>query len=388
MSTTGVSVFCLLVLAVTLGGCGTPEHEQDGGALGVTRLLGGDTADAGFARASAPADFAFPRDHGAHPDYRSEWWYLTLMLRDADGREFGGQFTAFRQALAPGPLLTENPWATNHLFMAHLALTDVAGHRHHSAERFARAHPELAGVQAEPFRVWVDGWELASSGAAFAPLTLRAQSTDFGWDLRLQADSPPVPQGENGLSAKGPDQASYYYSFPRLRVSGELTLSGRRIAVQGHGWLDREWSTSVLGAAQVGWDWFALHLDSGVNLMAFRLRRNDGARDPYDQGLYHRIDAGAARVQTLRAEQFELQPLRYWRDAQGVCWPVAWRLALHASVPGEHRELEIEALLDNQVMHTSVRYWEGLVAVRANGQRIGRGYMELTGYRQGEACSP
>ncbi|MEM8769507.1 MAG: carotenoid 1,2-hydratase, partial [Pseudomonadota bacterium] len=283
---------CLLAL-LALGAC-TEEAAQTaapGGALRVGAVLG-ETDATGFALADAPRSFSFPRDHGPHSAFRSEWWYLTATLEDASAAEFGVQFTLFRQAVAP-PLpeqgaQDDNRWATPQVFLGHLAVTDVARGDHREAERFARGHPALAGARAEPFAVWLedwrlfaeddgDGWRLqASSGA---------ESGDFAIDLRLASDAPVYFQGEQGLSRKGPGQASYYYSMPRMAASGTVMLDDRAVQVRGTGWLDREWSTSVLSAGQLGWDWFALKLDDGRSLMAFQLRREDGQRDPFDQGL-------------------------------------------------------------------------------------------------------
>lgn len=383
-----------LGVALLLGGCGEASEQavESAPSLQVGRLLGGDEANVGFARALPPASLAFPRDHGPHPEFRSEWWYLTLMLRDAQGQQYGGQFTLFRQAQSPGPLVPANPWLSTHLYMAHLAMTDVSGAQHYSDERFARGHPGLAGVSAanaeSGFRAWLDGWELRSVGTRFLPLALTAQSSQFGWDLQIgegeTGGKPKVLQGNAGLSAKGPEQASFYYSFTRLPVQGNLTLDGQLIPVSGSAWLDQEWSTSVLSDGQVGWDWFAVQLDDGRDLMVFRLRREDSSRDPYDHGV---LVAPDGTSQVLRAADFELGVLRYWQDDANICWPVGWSLRLLNQ--GEVTEqFELEAAIDDQRMTTAVRYWEGLATVRQPGPNssndklaLGRGYMELTGYQ-------
>lgn len=390
-----------LWVALALGGCDQASEPSAAAApsLQVGRLLGGDEANVGFARALPPASLSFPRDHGPHPEFRSEWWYLTLMLRDAQGQQYGGQFTLFRQAQSPGPLVPTNPWLSSHLYMAHLAMTDVSGEQHYSDERFARGHPGLAGVQAATsesgFRAWLDGWELRSVGTTFLPLALEAQGSQFAWDLQIGRDplgsKTKVLQGDRGLSAKGPEQASFYYSFTRLPVQGTLSLDGRSVSVVGNAWLDQEWSTSVLSGGQVGWDWFAVQLDDGRDLMVFRLRREDGSRDPYDHGVLVAPDGSA---QVLRAADFELGVLRYWQDDANICWPVDWSLRLLKA--GEMTEqFELAAAIDDQRMATAVRYWEGLATVRQVGSSgvndddgnstLGRGYMELTGYQPQDA---
>ena len=220
------------------------------------------------------------------------------------------------------------------------------------------------------FCVWLEGWWLAGDGDRW---TLEAQAEDFAVSLRLLATKAVVLQGDRGLSAKGPGQASYYYSVPRLRASGNVQIGGESHAVAGVGWLDREWSTSVLGEHQVGWDWFALMLDSGEDVMAFRLRRDDGARDPYDHGVL--VDA-SGESQTLSSRDFSLEPLGYWRDEQGTTWPTRWALTVGA------RQWLIDAPVSDQRMDTLLTYWEGLVHVLdQQGTNVGRGYMELTGYR-------
>ena len=357
----------------------------------LTDALGAGAA--GFQVAERIVPLTFPADHGAHPNFRTEWWYLTAALAASTGEEYGAQFTLFRQGLAPGD--GAGGWRATQIYMGHLALTDVAQKRHLEAERLARGHKRLAGVQAAPFALWIDGWRLASTSAAFYPLRLDARDREFGFDLTLASGSTPVPQGDGGLSAKGPNNASHYYSMPRIAIAGEVFQGTRAVPVTGLGWLDREWSSGVLSAEHIGWNWFALQLDDGLDLMVFTLRRHDGATDPYNQGLM--IDADGRRA--LRAQDFALTALKWWRDAAGVRWPVRWRLTFAAPLAYRPRaataaggetplapskrvqSLTIEAAIDDQVMDTLVRYWEGLVRVRGrDGGNLGRGYMELTGY--------
>ena len=251
-----------------------------------------------FARAETVRPFVFPSDHGPHERFRSEWWYLTMSLERADGALFGVQFTTFRQALradgAAGAAST-GPWSGNQLYLAHLAVTDVEGNVHLEAERLSRAHPDLAGARADPFRVWVDGWSLSaversdgarSGGAEFSlpPLALQARADEFDVQLSLLPAKELVLQGDRGLSAKGPGQASYYYSMTRIAARGTLRVGEQTHQVKGNAWLDREWSTSLLSSRQQGWDWFGLQLGGNEELMVFQLRRKDGSRDPHDQG--------------------------------------------------------------------------------------------------------
>lgn len=372
---------CAFVLLLLLfGGCSPdPGSSSTPPALRVSSILGND-ADTAFARARDVIPFEFPRDHGAHPEYRSEWWYLTVVLTDADGHDYGVQFTLFRYALSAQPA-SPGPWQTGQAYMAHLGVTDVRAGLHEGRVAFARGHPEQAGVQAAPLRAYLKNWHLAQVSPPGAPLALqltataRADATEpLNVSLRVEQARPVLLQGNAGLSAKGPEQASYYYSLPRMSATGTLRIGEREVAVTGQGWLDREWSTSVLGSHLVGWDWFALQLADGRDLMLFNLRRHDGARDPYDYGVIA-TDDGEQRK--LGPADFALTPTRWWTDDAGTEWPVAWRFELGQET------FDVEALLDDQLMSLGVIYWEGIVAVRRDGQRLGGGYMELTGYREG-----
>ncbi len=402
-----------LALVLAMAACSGPEPNTGVPGLRVGDVLGAGPQDVQFARAESPRSFEFPADHGPHPEFRSEWWYLTLALEDGHGREFGVQFTVFRQALFPGGPV-DDPWRNGQAYLAHFAVTDVEGARHREAERLSRGHPALAGARATApssamhtgnpdgmvlrddfethgtpaglvdvdetgfggphwreggFEVWLEDWRLTGAGNDWL---LEADAGDFAASIRLAPGKPVVLQGDRGLSAKGPGQASYYYSVPRLAAVGRLQVEDITYPVTGLGWLDREWSTSVLGPHQVGWDWFALMLENGDDLMAFRLRRDDGARDPHDHGVL--VDA-SGRSRHLDSGDFHLEPLDWWRDEQGVQWPIRWALTV-----GERRWL-VSAALPDQRMDTLLTYWEGLVHVLdRNGVRTGRGYMELTGY--------
>ncbi len=212
-----------------------------------------------------------------------------------------------------------------------VAVSDVAARRHLHEERFARGHPALAGARATPFEVHLESWRLASvasdapeadtsAATAFWPLRLEAAATRFAIDLVLRGGKPIVRQGESGLSREGPNNASYYYSIPRIDAQGRLRVDGETHHVAGGAWLDREWSTSALVPEYAGWDWFALRLDDGRDLMLYRMRREDGQPSGYDSGALINA-AGEARI--LRAEEFALTALEHWRE-----WPIAWRLTL------------------------------------------------------------
>jgi predicted secreted hydrolase len=257
--------------------------------------------------------------------------------------------------------------------MGHLAISDIAGGRHYSAERFARAAAGLAGARVAPFEVWLGPWSLHADNSLF-PLNVEAQHEDFGLSLQLQSGSKPmVLQGERGLSRKSATlgNASYYYSFTRLPTHGELRIDDSLYRVQGDSWLDREWSSSALDTDQDGWDWFALQLEDGRELMFYQLRTKQGGVHSFSRGSLVEADGS---VHSLLPEQVMLTPLRYWQANDGTRYPIEWRL----QVVEFQLDLEVTALLDDQLMDHSVHYWEG--AVEVSGSHHGHGYLELSGY--------
>lgn len=373
------------VLAI-LAGCSDPIAKGNVAGLRVGSVLG-DSQDGGFAKADEPRKFIFPQDHGAHPAYRSEWWYFTSVLTDTTGREFGVQWTLFRQALSSQPL-GAGPWLTGQVYMAHAAISDVRGKQHLHARRLARGHPELAGVQSDPLELWIEDWRMITvPGGDMLGLRLEAREAgQMAIALEMRQTTPILLQGDAGLSKKGLMQASYYYSMPRMRTNGELTVAGESFEVEGWTWFDREWSTSVLAQELVGWDWFALQLDDGRDLMTFKLRRRDGARDPHDYLVVRPHDSSASPAIASSAS-YSVVPVREWQDRYGTAWPVAWRIQLRDE-HGVQETLDIDALIDDQLMDVGLRYWEGIVSVSRDGKPTGRGYMELTGYENANEKEP
>lgn len=377
---------------------GRDRQRQEGegvSTLSVGDLLGSSPDDSLFARVTGPRPFTFPDDHGPHPDYRTEWWYVTGNLDGEDGASFGIQFTLFRSALAPGSPAADSEWATHQLYLGHVAVTDVQGERHLHRERLARGAAGLAGASADPFRVWLEGWELASidPGAtgsrgdpdAIFPLRMQADVGEFALDLRLDSGRGLVLQGDAGYSRKGADSsnASYYFSYPRMPASGTVRIGDRIHRVSGLTWMDREWSTSALDDGQVGWDWFALQFSTGEDLMVFQLRREDGTLDPVNRGLLVTADGS---LRTLDPADWSLEVLDRWQSPRdGVAYPSRWRLHL----PRYDLDVVVTPLVADQEMLVSVRYWEGAVALEGIGPGgrpvSGRGYVELTGYAPGAA---
>ena len=298
--------------------------------------------------------FQFPRDHGAHPDYRQEWWYVTGWLKTRAGADLGFQVTFFRTRLdfeSPNP----SAFAPRQLILAHAALADPRHGRLRHDERAARTALGLAGSREDTTRVWVDDWLLHFSGEKYQA---KIQARDFSLDLEIQPQGGPVLQGEAGFSRKGnrPEEASYYYSRPQLKVSG--TANGSPVA--GTGWLDHEWSSQTMAAGASGWDWCGINLDGGGSLMAFRMRGKDGGTQFAPPGI-------------------AFEPLRTWKSPRtGAAYPVAMK------VKTTDGELRLEPLMDDQELDarasTGTIYWEGAVTAFRDKTPVGKGYLELTGY--------
>ncbi len=374
---TAVAVALVALAQVPVDVGDEPATQHDDQVLSLTEILAGGSTE-GYARALEPRPFAFPRDHGAHEDFRSEWWYFTGVLTTAGGRRFGYQYTLFRSALAPDMAPRRSDWATRQVYMAHFALTDVVGGAFHAYERFSRGAAGLAGVEMAPFRAWIDDWQIGG-GDDPPPFQLRAGQGGTAIELELEAAKPVVLQGDRGLSQKGsePGNASYYYSYTRMPTRGTVTVGFKSFEVQGSSWLDREWSTSALEEGQVGWDWFALQLSDGRDLMVYRLRRADGTTDRSSSGTLVAADGSGRR---LGATDFGIEAVDTWTSpASGARYPSGWRLTL----PELAIDLRVTPLLRGQELDLSFRYWEGAVEVRgtsASEPVTGQGYVELTGY--------
>ena len=353
--------------------------------------------DAGYARADSLRLLRFPADHGPHPDFRSEWWYLTGNLLATDGRRFGFQLTLFRLALAPagGPTRTSR-FATRQAWMGHFALSDVDGGaqqtnesqskkqrgdgRFYAFERLERGAAGLAGARAQPFKIWLRDWQVSGAQGSASPepfpLHVHAAESGIELDLRLERGKAKVLQGDAGFSRKNaePGNASYYYSYTRMPAAGRVRTADGEFQVSGLAWLDREWSSSVLSADQVGWDWFALHLNDGRDLMLYRLRNQRGQTHPFSAGVLVAVNGTKT---PLAVEQISFEPGRLWRSPHGAQYPVAWKLRAGTL------QLQVTALFDAQAHHGRLRYWEGAVDARGrDGNRAisGSGYLEMTGY--------
>ena len=369
-----------LLLAAVVGlAAWTGSRPQEAPAA-PQRQSAPDLPSEGFARAAGPWNFRFPRDDGPHPEFQTEWWYFTGNLSGAGGQAYGYQLTIFRRGLVPPAQAVPRPssWAADQVYFAHFTLSDITQGRFRYFEKFERGAAGLAGAAGEPkFEVWLDNWSVRQQGER----TYRLEAQEDG--LRLALDLTDlkgvVLQGTNGLSAKGPQagNASYYTSRTRLASAGVLEVDGVQTAVQGSSWMDHEFSTSALEAGQVGWDWFALQLDDGAELMAFTLRRADGSHDAYSQALLVRADGS---TQTYTANQFTIQASGKWKSPHtGAEYPNAWMV----EIPQEGLSLTVRPRLADQELRVSVTYWEGAVTTSGSHQGkavSGVGYVELTGY--------
>jgi predicted secreted hydrolase len=379
-----ISIFLLLIVGLPAYGVymltRADERLQVQAELAVAEALS-SSSDAEFARVFQPREFSFPEDHGPHPEYGIEWWYYTGNLDSEPGRHFGFELALFRIGLASEQQDRTSRWATSQLYIGHFAVTDVHNNQFYSFERFSRAALGLAGASVsddQKFRVWLEDWVIEGAGAERPTIRLKAAEENIAFDLKLISGKPVVLHGDKGLSQKSaePGNASYYYSITRMPTSGTLTVGEQSFTVAGTSWMDREWSTTALAEEQLGWDWFALQLSDGRDIMFYQFRLRDGGIDPLSSGTVI-LDDGSTL--TLAAEDVQIQVLDYWESPRGGSYPAKWRIR----IPSQSTDLEITPYINDQELDVSVRYWEGAVRIKgtSKGQPIsGNGYVEMTGY--------
>ena len=326
-----------------------------------------------YAQVRPGYEIEFPRDAGSHPQFRTEWWYLTGRVKDRSGKALGIQITFFRNR--PG-VAEDNPsrFAPRELLFAHAALADPGVGKLLHDQRAARAGFGLAEARQGRTDVWIDDWSLKQSDAGYSA---RIAASGFEFALDFKATQPALLQGERGLSRKGPlrAQASYYYSEPQLAVSGSVTVHGEQRTVEGKAWLDHEWSSEYLAPQARGWDWLGLNLADGGALMAFRIRDKQGGTF-WAGGSLRTADG---RVRAFDPQEVQFLPLRRWRSPRtGTEYPVGMR------VRAGGLEFELEPTMDDQELDarasTGTIYWEGAVDAHSEGRALGSGYLELTGY--------
>ena len=344
----------------------------------VVGLRASDSS-AGFARATSVRTFKFPDDHGPHPEFQTEWWYYTGNLDARDGRRFGYQLTFFRRAITPTLPTRVSDWATNQIYFAHFAITDVKNNAHAASEHFSRDAAGLAGATGNPFHVWLEDRDATALDAPGNHVQLHARDEKRGLDLTLTSLKSLVLQGDRGLSQKSAEagNASYYYSFTRLETTGTITVNDEPLTVSGTSWMDHEWSTAVLGENAVGWDWFSIQLSDNREVMLFQIRQKNGSVEPLSSGTIVEPD-GTTRH--LTREQFDIKVLSSWTsNTTHATYPSHWTIA----IPDEDIHLDLQPLVADQEMDVSIKYWEGAVNISglARGATVnGRGFVEMTGY--------
>ena len=361
--------------------------------LCLFHALAGETAAApvdppatSFRLAQEGYQYEFPRDHGSHDSFRTEWWYYTGHLETAEGRRFGFELTFFRRGIAPDQVETRpSRWSVDQLYLAHFAVTDVSGQRFHFRDRISRAGLGKAGADATHLRVWLDHWRAESPGGTDDQQTLDAKADGVALALTLTPAKPLVIHGERGISKKGAavGQASHYYSLTNLATAGTLTIGTETFRVTGTSWMDHEFGSADLGADLAGWDWFSIQLADKRELMVYRLRHADGSSDQASSGTLVFPDG---RTQHLSANDIHLTPLDTWTSPTcNATYPSRWQV----SIPSLELSLKLTPLLADQELRTTrstqVTYWEGAITVEGTekGQTIkGQGYVELTGYAE------
>lgn len=320
--------------------------------------------------------YEFPRDHHAHRDFKTEWWYFTGNVDDESGRRFGYEITFFRQGVRP-PIergVDQSRFIVDDLKFAHFAITDVASRRFVFQQKTSRGTFNEAGFDDGAPIAWIDDWFLVLNGDG--SFDLEAETTEARARLHLVPAKPPVIHGEGGVSAKasGEGHASHYYSVTRLNTTGELRIGDVAHAVRGETWFDHEWATNQLAPEQVGWNWLGLQLSNGCELMLYQMRLKNGEVDPASSGTFVKADGAVVH---LPAAAFHMQAMRFWSSkTTSAKYPVMWRI----EVPEQRLDLTVSAVMDEQELTLGpLTYWEG--TVDANGSGVtGRGYLELTGY--------
>lgn len=353
-------------------------------ALGVAKNK--EIAKPTFQQALAGYEYSFPRDHGSHDDFLTEWWYFTGHVFSTNGRRFGYELTFFRRAIDDERVRRNSSrWALRQLYFAHLALTDEDNEQFRYAEKISRAGLGKAGANTGTLHTWIDQWLVQAVTTDHRQLRLKANTPEFSINLEVTSQKPPVIHGLHGVSKKGEPvgRASHYYSLTRLATQGELWLNGEQLTVQGTSWMDHEFGSSDLGEGMVGWDWFSVQLESGHEIMAYWLRQHDGTFDPVSSGTLIFPNGSAEH---LTKDDLKLEILSYWESKEsGTRYPSQWNL----QVLPHHIQVTIVPRMANQELRTTkstqITYWEGAVDVSgtfAEKNVSGMGYVELTGYTE------
>ena len=362
------------------------------GLLFILLLTHGKIYAEDFKRALPGKVFSFPQDHFSHPEFKTEWWYYSGQLQSPgqDGKSFGYQLTFFRTGLIRETKLQKSKWSIQDLYFAHLAITDESKKKFEYLEKISRGSLGEAGASPyktneKTFRIWIEDWSIEGKGPAMQHHSLKAGDKNFGIELMLTPEKNPVTHGQHGISqkAEGEGYASHYYSIPRLKTDGKIFLKNKEVPVRGISWMDHEFGSTQLREYQVGWDWFSLQMDKGIELMFYQIRHKDGRIDPYSSGtiIFH-----DGTYQHLPKKEFQIDVLKQWKSQKsGAVYPSKWNI----KIPGHQIELTLTPMVKDQELitkeSTRVTYWEGSVKVEGKyqGDSIkGMGYVELTGYAE------
>ncbi len=337
----------------------------------------------GFQRAIDPYDWQFPRDHGAHPAFQTEWWYFTGNLKTEDGRHFGYEFTIFRRAIRPPSEASNSEWRSDQIYMGHFAVTDVQSNAFYEQQRLSRDGAGLAGVKATPrVQIWLENWQLMALDEEARGWRLIADAGGHAIDIQLELAKPLVLQGDNGLSPKSGEEgnASYYYSMTRLMTAGTVRIGDEQYPVRGSSWMDHEFSTSALSDDAIGWDWFGLQFDDGREIMLGLIRSKDGGILPYANGVLVQEDGTPL---FLAADDYTIKATGSWQSPHtDAVYPAGWEISINH--PEVNLQFTITPLIaDQELTQGGIIYWEGAVSI--SGDVTGYGYVELTGYTESMA---
>lgn len=336
--------------------------------------------EAEWFRVQPGVQFDFPKDHGSHPDYQTEWWYATGQVSDNDGNEFGYQFTIFRFGINPDSNNEEVNLTPYHLLAGHVAITGINDQKFMKAERIRRAGAGFAEAVESHLHSWIGDWEIVHDEDDTLSITATDQDNGFSIQLQLDPVKSPTFHGDNGYSQKGDEvgNASAYYSWTRLKTSGQLKIGDITYEVNGTSWFDHEYGSSQLGKGVAGWDWFSIHFDDKSELMLYQLRKEEGGAIPQSSATIVKKNGD---VITVNQEDWTLTPLSFWKSEEtGANYPIKWQL----EIPKHQIDVRIEARVKHTEMvtkeSTNVTYWEG--PIHTSGTHTGTGYMELTGYAE------
>jgi len=376
--TGSIILLTLITLILIISNLSINSTAEDSTTLEFLPSLDQESTNS-FSNAVGTRNFEFPKDFGAHPEYMTEWWYYTGNIFTEDGRHFGYQLTFFRRALSSEPESNLSGWASQQIYLAHLAITDTSENKHFAFDEISRDSIGLAGTSTDPyFSIWLKNWEINQIDET--RFRMRAETEEISIDFLLTDLKGIVLQGNKGFSQKGEalGNASYYFSQTRLETQGTLKVNGTLFNVIGFSWMDHEFGTSTLGANQVGWDWFSIQLDNDTEIMLFQIRDIKGAISPYSSGT---IISQNNTATTLGVDDFEITPTQVWKTSDHIEYPSDWEI----TIEGKNIKLIVSPVIPDQEMKLFFRYWEGAVVITGsiNSKQVsGYGYVELTGYAQ------